>query len=78
LARADALGPDLGAGVPEEIHDAGVGDDYQRALEISRRELGDQIDLSLVQQVEEFTQALGGAAQSVEPPNDDAGDSGPS
>jgi thymidylate synthase ThyX len=32
------LGPDLGAGVPEEAREAGVGDDYERALEVSRRE----------------------------------------
>jgi thymidylate synthase ThyX len=32
------LGPDLGAGVPEEVREAGVGGAYERALEISRRE----------------------------------------
>ena len=32
------LGPELGAGVPEELRDAGVADDYERALEISRAE----------------------------------------
>jgi thymidylate synthase ThyX len=32
------LGPDLGAGVPEEVRDAGVGPEYERALETSRRE----------------------------------------
>ena len=32
------LTPDLGAGVPEEVRDAGLGDDYQRALEISATE----------------------------------------
>jgi thymidylate synthase ThyX len=32
------LGPELGAGVPDEVRDAGVGDDYERALEISRGE----------------------------------------
>jgi thymidylate synthase ThyX len=32
------LGPELGAGVPEELKDAGVGDEYERGLEISRRE----------------------------------------
>jgi thymidylate synthase ThyX len=32
------LGPDLGAGVPEEIREAGFGDSYQRALELSRAE----------------------------------------
>ena len=32
------LGPDLGAGVPDEVHEAGVGGDFERALEISRNE----------------------------------------
>ena len=30
-----ALGPELGAGVPEEVEAAGAGDDYRRALEVS-------------------------------------------
>ena len=33
-----SLSPDLGAGVPEEVADAGVGEDYARALDISQRE----------------------------------------
>jgi thymidylate synthase ThyX len=32
------LGPDLGAGVPEEVREAGAGDEFERALEISRDE----------------------------------------
>jgi thymidylate synthase ThyX len=32
------LGPDLGAGIPEEVKDAGAGPDYERALERSRLE----------------------------------------
>ena len=32
------LGPDLGAGVPDEVREAGVGDEFERALEISRTE----------------------------------------
>ncbi len=32
------LGPELGAGVPDEVRDAGVGDDYEAALELSRTE----------------------------------------
>ena len=32
------LGPDLGAGVPEEVHEAGVGGEFERGLEISRTE----------------------------------------
>jgi thymidylate synthase ThyX len=30
------LGPELGAGVPDEVREAGVGGEYERALEISR------------------------------------------
>ena len=33
-----ALTPDLGAGVPEQVDLAGVGDAYRRALEVSRAE----------------------------------------
>jgi thymidylate synthase ThyX len=33
-----ALTPDLGAGVPEQVDLAGVGDEYRRALETSRAE----------------------------------------
>jgi hypothetical protein len=33
-----SLTPDLGAGVPEQVELAGCGDDYRRALEISRYE----------------------------------------
>ncbi len=32
------LGPELGAGVPDEVREAGAGDDYERALEVSRRQ----------------------------------------
>ena len=32
------LGPHLGAGIPDEIRDAGFGPDYERALELSRAE----------------------------------------
>ena len=33
-----SLTPDLGAGVPEQVDLAGCGDEYRRALEISREE----------------------------------------
>ncbi len=33
-----SLGPDLGAGVPDEVREAGAGDEYERALEISHTE----------------------------------------
>ncbi|MGA8217533.1 MAG: FAD-dependent thymidylate synthase, partial [Solirubrobacterales bacterium] len=32
------LSPDLGAGVPDEVREAGAGSEYERALEISRAE----------------------------------------
>src|SRR5690606_20297206 len=32
------LGPDLGADVPEEVREAGEGDEFERGLEISRAE----------------------------------------
>jgi thymidylate synthase ThyX len=32
------LGPDLGAGAPDEVREAGIGDEFERALEISRTE----------------------------------------
>jgi thymidylate synthase ThyX len=32
------LGPDLGAGVPDEVREAGVGDQFERALELSGAE----------------------------------------
>ncbi len=32
------LGPDLGAGVPDEVHEAGAGAEFERGLEISRAE----------------------------------------
>jgi thymidylate synthase ThyX len=42
-----ALTPDLGAGVPEQVHLAGAGEEYRRALEISRREYGRLVDAGL-------------------------------
>ncbi len=44
------LGPDLGAGVPEEVREAGAGDAFERALEISRREYERLRDAGLVEQ----------------------------
>jgi thymidylate synthase ThyX len=32
------LSPDLGAGIPDEVREAGAGDEYERALELSRVE----------------------------------------
>jgi hypothetical protein len=42
-----ALTPDLGAGVPEQVELAGCGDAYRRALEISEREYRRLIDHGL-------------------------------
>jgi thymidylate synthase ThyX len=38
------LTPDLGAGIPEEVREAGVGDEFERALEISRNEYERLVD----------------------------------
>jgi thymidylate synthase ThyX len=42
-----ALTPDLGAGVPGQIEDAGGGDEYRRALEVSQREYERLVDIGL-------------------------------
>ena len=42
-----ALTPDLGAGVPEQVELAGCGDEYRRALELSRREYERLVDRGL-------------------------------
>jgi thymidylate synthase ThyX len=44
------LGPDLGAGVPDEVREAGAGDEFERALEISRREYERLRDAGLAEQ----------------------------
>jgi thymidylate synthase ThyX len=41
------LTPDLGAGVPEEVREAGFGDEYERALELSRSEFARLEDAGL-------------------------------
>jgi thymidylate synthase ThyX len=41
------LSPDLGADVPEEVEAAGVGDDYRRALEVSRAAYEDLVAAGL-------------------------------
>ncbi|MFZ0043367.1 MAG: FAD-dependent thymidylate synthase [Solirubrobacteraceae bacterium] len=42
-----ALTPDLGAGVPEQVTLAGIGDEYRRALELSRDEYARLTDAGL-------------------------------
>ena len=44
------LGPDLGAGVPDEVREAGAGEEFERALEISRREYERLRDAGLAEQ----------------------------
>jgi thymidylate synthase ThyX len=44
------LGPDLGAEVPEEVREAGVGEEFDRALEISRVEHDRLRDAGLAEQ----------------------------
>jgi thymidylate synthase ThyX len=41
------LGPELGAGVPEQVDEAGVGDEYRRALEISHRAYDELVSAGL-------------------------------
>ena len=43
------LSPDLGAGVPDEVREAGAGSEYERALEISRAEHGRLVDAGLTE-----------------------------
>jgi thymidylate synthase ThyX len=42
------LGPELGAGIPDEVREAGAGDQYERALELSRREFERLEDAGLI------------------------------
>jgi thymidylate synthase ThyX len=44
------LGPDLGAGVPDEVREAGAGAEFDRALEISRTEHDRLRDAGLAEQ----------------------------
>ncbi len=44
-----ALTPDLGAGVPDELDEAGVGQDYRRALDASQVEHARLLDCGLAQ-----------------------------
>ncbi|HEV7771381.1 MAG TPA: FAD-dependent thymidylate synthase [Solirubrobacterales bacterium] len=44
------LSPDLGAGVPDEVVEAGAGDEFERALEISRREYERLVEAGLHEQ----------------------------
>ena len=52
------LGPDLGAGIPEEVAEAGAGGEYERALEISRREF-DRLEQSGMPEAAAYALCLG-------------------
>src|SRR5215203_6663692 len=44
------LTPDLGAGIPEEVREAGVGDEFERALDVSRGEYERLVEAGLSDQ----------------------------
>jgi thymidylate synthase ThyX len=44
------LSPDLGAGIPEEVREAGVGGEFERALEVSRGEYERLVEAGLDEQ----------------------------
>ena len=44
------LSPDLGAGIPEEVREAGVGGEFVRALEVSRGEYERLVEAGLAEQ----------------------------
>ena len=52
------LTPDLGAGVPEEIRDAGLGGEYERALETSRAEF-ERLDEAGLREAAPYALCLG-------------------
>jgi thymidylate synthase ThyX len=52
------LSPELGAGVPGELREAGVGDDYERALEISRLEF-ERLEAASLHEAAPYALSLG-------------------
>jgi thymidylate synthase ThyX len=52
------LSPDLGAGIPDEVREAGAGDDYERALERSRLEF-DRLDSAGLAEAAPYALCLG-------------------
>ena len=52
------LGPDLGAGVPEEVREAGVGGEYERALELSHAEF-DRLEAAGLAEAAPYALCLG-------------------
>ena len=53
-----SLGPDLGAGVPDEVREAGAGDEYERALEISHTEF-DRLEAAGMPEAAPYALCLG-------------------
>jgi thymidylate synthase ThyX len=53
-----SLTPDLGAGIPEQVDLAGCGDDYRRALDISRAEF-ERLSVAGLQQAAPYALCLG-------------------
>ncbi len=52
------LGPDLGAGVPDEVREAGAGSEYERALELSEREF-DRLEAAGLAEAAPYALCLG-------------------
>jgi thymidylate synthase ThyX len=52
------LSPDLGAGVPDEVREAGAGDDYERALDLSRSEF-DRLEAAGLTEAAPYALCLG-------------------
>ena len=52
------LGPDLGAGVPDEVREAGAGAEYERALELSRAEF-DRLEAAGLPEAAPYALCLG-------------------
>jgi thymidylate synthase ThyX len=54
-----SLGPELGAGVPDEVDAAGCGGDYRRALELSEREFRRLVAAGHDRRVAQYALCLG-------------------
>jgi len=52
------LGPDLGAGVPDEVREAGGGSEYERALELSHAEF-DRLEIAGLTEAAPYALCLG-------------------
>jgi thymidylate synthase ThyX len=52
------LGPELGAGVPEEVREAGAGEEYERGLELSRSEF-ERLEAAGLEEAAPYALSLG-------------------